>query len=580
MQVLLERRIESPWWERFRLLAALVAVACVVLRVGWRRPLLEDEVLLAIEVATIAAYAISLIIPHRRSGRSVGSLLSGHPIECVLLGLVLIFFWLPPVLTFVAVALAVYQLLRVYMLIMVASLAPSWIFVATFASLILAGAFALKLPIATPPEAPITMVDALFTSTSAVCVTGLIVRDTSIDFTRAGHTILLILFQLGGLGIVMFGALAALAMGSSLSMRASRTFAGSTVEGHARPSTIRKLVIFITCATLLTELIGALTLYIAWPETWEGAPGMSTPADRAFHSVFFAVSAFCNAGFATSPNSLEGLRWHWTTHLVFVALVFIGGIGLPVLENLRAVIVSRVRNRTVENGRLVRINLHTKLVLIAALGVYLGGAAIIFVGRLFHGEESIGGALLDAHFLALGSRTAGFDTIPPVTMGPLSQFATMCLMFIGGGPGSTAGGIKLVAFSIILMTIWATLKGKDATEGLGRTIPEDLVRKSATLITLGAGVIAALTMALAVTEGAGLHGHNLSDLLFEVVSASSTVGLSTGVTPDLSAPGRIVIIIAMFAGRIGPLVLLVALVNVGAKRRPRREFATEAVVLS
>lgn len=557
---------------------ALSAAIAVVLRIGWREPLVMERALLGVEYASLFIYALSLVLPNRVARRPISALLKDHTFESTLCLLAATLLWWPIALTVIVQALAVYQLLRLYMQMIVRTPSPSWVFLLTFGGLIASGTLALKLPISTPREHPISVVDALFTSTSAVCVTGLVVRDTGTEFTRAGQWIILGLIQLGGLGIVVFGALAILMLGSAMGLRASSTFAETTAEGHARPTTVRKLVVFIALATVLMELIGAATLFVGLPGEWNGAPSMATRADRAFHSVFLAISAFCNAGFSTASNSLEGLRMHWTSHIVIVGLIVMGGLGFPAIDNLRSVVVAKLSGRRIENGVLVRLSLHTKLVLATTAALYLAGAGIIAIGRLIQGDEGIGMSLLDGHFMSVTARTAGFDTVAPGTMGPLSRLALITFMFVGGSPGSMAGGVKTIVFAIIVLTIWATMRGKLTTQAFGRAIPEDLVRKAATLITLGAGTIALLTLALSATDGR--DGRALGDLLFEVVSASSTVGLTTGVTPTLSIPGRLIIIAAMFLGRVGPLVMLVALVSVGARRRPAVRYADESVVMS
>lgn len=572
-----EHREDSVWWLRLRLLAALAAVAAVVLRLGWRTPAIESGTLLTIEVSAIALYAISMVLPNRLARRSLATLAREHTFETMLIFLAVLLAWWPPMLTAVAGTLALHQFLRVYMQMVVRSPSPSWVFLGTFGALITMGTLALMLPRATPAGNPIDLIDALFTATSAVCVTGLIVRDTGADFTQVGQTIILVLIQLGGLGIVVFGALVALAMGSSMGLRASRTFADTTAEGHARPTTIRTLIAFITLLTLGTELVGMVILYIGWPASWQGAPTMDGRLERAFHAAFFSISSFCNAGFSTTTNSLEGLRWHWTSQIVVASLVVIGGLGFPVLDNLRAVLRARWTGKRMDQGALVRLTLHTKLVLITTASLYLAGVLVIFLGRLTQGGESIGASLLDAHFMSVTARTAGFDTVDPGAMGPLSRIGLITFMFVGGSPGSTAGGVKTIVFAIIAMTIWATMHGKSSTEAFGRTIHNDLVRRAATLISLGAGTIAVLTMALAATDGAG---RPIGDLLFEVVSASSTVGLTTGITSELSDAGRLILVTAMFFGRVGPLVMLVALASVGARRRPSCEYPTEMVVMS
>ena len=237
---------------------------------------------------------------------------------------------------------------------------------------------------------------------------------------------------------------------------------------------MRRLVLFIVLLTFAVEGVGAALFYFGWPQTWPGAPLMESAGDRLFHSVFFAVSAYCNAGFTTSTNSLAGLGLHWTSHLVVGALVTIGGLGFPVFENFREIVWARLRGvRKVSSG-LVRLNLHTKLVLTTTLLVYLTGLAIVFVGALLHTGNPALVDLLNAHFMSISSRTAGFQTLPPAEMDPMGQFAMMIFMFIGGSPGSTAGGVKTIVIAVLVMTVWATVAGRSETQAFGRAIAQEI----------------------------------------------------------------------------------------------------------
>lgn len=575
-----QRRARSGALTLIRAAASVIAMAAVILRLGWEEPWLAPGTLLWIEGIGLAVYALTIIASMRADpgGRSrVARAARANGFECAVLAFGFAFVWSPVMLASAVTLLFLYQALSLYLWVVQTSAPPGLVFAGSFLVLIAAGTGGLMLPNSTPADKPIGLVDALFTSTSAVCVTGLVVRDTGTEFTRLGQTIILLLIQLGGLGIILFGALLALTMGSAMGLRVSRTLAEGAAEGHARPSTIRALIVFITVATLLTELVGAATLFVGWPRGWAGAPAFEGAGDRAFHAVFFSVSAFCNAGFATSADSLQGLRFHWTSHIIMVGLIVVGGIGLPVLDNIRSVVWAKWRGRRMSNQALIRLNLHTKIVLTTTAAVYIAGALAIMLGRLTQGGEPWHLALLDGHFMSVTARTAGFDTVAPAEMGPMSRLSLLTLMFIGGSPGSAAGGVKTVSVAIIVLTIWATMRGKATTEAFGRSIPENLVRRAATLITLGAGIIALLTLALALTDG---RGRLLGDLLFEVVSASSTVGLSTGLTGELSPPGRVILIIAMFTGRLGPLVILAALVSVGRRPAPHRHYPSESVVMS
>ncbi|RMH26617.1 MAG: potassium transporter KtrB [Planctomycetota bacterium] len=564
-------------WAWIRASAALAALAALLLRLGWRQPVLPDAWLSAAEWAALIGFAVTIVIGGRRGAGSVPGAVRRAPVRAGLVALAFVTAWWPLMVSLCVAALVAVEALDLFMRVVARARSNATIFAGAFAVLIAGGTLALSLPVATPEERPISLVDAAFTSTSAVCVTGLVVRDTATEFSRAGQWIILVLMQLGGLGIVIFGALIALAIGSSMGIRLSRTLSDAAAHGHAGPTSVRALVLFIVTVTLAFEAVGAAALYLGWPGAWPGpGPDLADPLDRAFHAGFFAVSAFCNAGFATAGTSLEGLRFHWTSHVVVAGLIVLGGLGFPVLDNLRAMAWARIRRVRMERGALVRLTLHTRLVLITSLALYAAGALAIALGRLAQGGEGVGAALLDGHFMSITARTAGFDTVAPGSMGPLSRLTLITLMFIGGSPGSTAGGVKTVAVAVIVLTIWSTIRGRATTTAFGREIAEALVRRAATLITLGAATIALLTLALALTDG---RGRLLGDLLFEVVSASSTVGLTTGMTPELSPAGRVVLIVAMFLGRVGPLVVLGALATVGTRHRPTITYPSEHVVM-
>lgn len=575
--------------ERFghallRTTLALIMATPLVMHFGWPAddPLFSDLVIHWLQVAALVLYAAGMLAPELPRGLpAIWRHIKSTPIEtaAVVVGLAGCWDWI--VLLIAVAILVVANLSRAYAIVVhSASISPALVFVASFVSIIFAGAGLLKLPVATPDESPITLVDAAFTSTSAVCVTGLIVRDTATEFTRFGQSVILALIQLGGLGIIVFGALLAIFLGSGFGLRVSQAMSGATGQEGMNPVSIRRLIAFIVLLTLATEAVGAVALYLGWPREWTGGPEVQGGLDRAFHCAFFSVSAFCNAGFVTASNSLEGLRTHWTSHVVIAGLIVIGGLGFPALNNLREVGLARLRRERVSgDGLLVRFTLHTKLVLTVTVVLYLLGVAAIFAGRLIDSNDGVALAALDAHFMSITPRTAGFDTLNPAEMGPLSRLATMVFMFVGGSPGSTAGGVKTIVIATLFLTIWATITGRPETRAFGRVIPETLVRKAATLITLGFLSIAALTAVLSVTE-ARTGGPSLEELLFESVSACSTVGLSMGVTAGLSDAGKVAVMVGMFLGRVGPLVVLAAVVSVGARRQAEYHYATEGAVIS
>ena len=487
----------------------------------------------------------------------------------------LLFCWSMPAIAGVGVALTLLFMLRAYLVLVQSSIIPpGLVFVSSFILLISAGTGLLMLPAATPADQPINVTDAAFTITSAISQTGLTVRSTDLGFTRFGQIIIMIWIQVGALGIIVFGALLATVIGSGFGLKATKTMAEGTEQGWAGQLSLQRLVIFTIIVTHAFELVGAVTLYLAWPTTWLGAPtDFATEVDRMFHAAFFTVSAFCNAGFATTQNSLEGLRTHWTSHVVIVPLIILGSIGFPVLDNIFRSIVSRIRGRRVDaGGQLIRLSLNTKIILTTSLALYVAGFILIFIGEVTQAEQPGGYAVLDAHFMNM-NRTSGFDTISPSEMGVLSRLTLIFLMFCGGAPGSVAGGIKLMVLAVLALTVWSTILGRERTEAFGRTLPDILVRKSATLIVLMLSLIMAISGIVAYYE----PDHTLEEIVFEVVSAVCTCGFSVGIVDELNTPSRWAMSVGMFLGRVGPFAFFAALVGITRAGRAQYRYPTESV---
>ena len=474
----------------------------------------------------------------------------------------------------------------------------SLLFVGSFALLIVLGTLLLMLPRATPEGNPISTLDALFTSTSAVCVTGLIVRDTATEFTEFGQIIILILIQLGGLGIIIFGALLATMLSGSISVRHASNLQEAVSAVESGPGNVDRLVRFVVVATLCTEALGAGLLYLGWSPFAPADPLVGE--HLAFHSIFVSISAFCNAGFSIYSDNLESFRYHWTSHVVIAPLIVCGGLGFPVLYNMWHALVAQVKLRLgrttirkTNRDRLTRLNLHTKVVLVTTAVVFLLGTLGLFAGQLvpylqhamattpsvdttalppLNGGE-LGRRLLDATFMSTTARTAGFNTMNMEELTTMSRFVLMMLMWIGGSPGGTAGGVKTTVVAVLLLTILATLRNRDETEVFNRSLPETLVRRAGALVMLGFVLVAVTTLLLTISESFRFSFH-----LFEAVSATSTVGLTLGLTSELTSFGRFVIIVAMFLGRVGPLAMLGAVAFAGADQA-RYRYPSEAVML-
>ncbi|MCA9305122.1 MAG: hypothetical protein KDA16_01205 [Phycisphaerales bacterium] len=577
-----ELAASSPW----RALVALLMLIPILIDVGWHeRPWdLEREVthaalgVLWIAYAGILGWQVHSM--RRRDGKWRNLLRITRPEQIILVaGTALA--WSMPALSIAATMLLVVALMRFYLRLVERDFPPSLVFLMSFVALLIVGTALLMLPAATPRDQPISPLDAAFTITSAISQTGLVVRDTGTGFTRLGQIVIMIWIQVGALGVLVFGALIASFIGSGFGLRATQTIAEGTEQGWTGQLSLQKLVSFIIIVTHGFELIGAVILYFAWPgaeEAWAGRPhDFDTNLDRAYHSMFFSVSAFCNAGFATTTDSMESLRAHWLPHTVIVPLIVLGSIGFPVLANIWDVFISRIRGIRVRDGSLIRLNLNTKVVLSTALVLYVLGFGLIFLGEVAQAHVDWKLALLDAHFMNI-NRTSGFDTIAPVEMGLLSRLSLIALMFVGGSPGSVAGGIKLMVFAVLVLTVWSTIRGREHTTVFGRTIPDALVRKCATLIVLSLVTVMSVAGVLAFTD-ANLGTQSLGPLLFEATSAFGTTGLSTGITSSLSFPGKIAIMVAMFVGRVGPLAVMAGLASVARARRARHYYPTEEVVV-
>jgi len=474
--------------------------------------------------------------------------------------------------------------------------------VGSFAALILIGAILLSLPAASTVQRFTgpgnNFVDHLFTATSAVCVTGLIVRDTGSDYTPFGQLVILILIQLGGLGIVIFGTIFALLIGRQISLREATLV--QDLYSEQGLGQVRRIVIFVVIATLVIEAIGAFSIY----PMWHGA--QLTIAQRVFKSIFHAVSAYCNAGFALQSDNMISYANTWPTYTVIMPLIVLGGLGFPVLMNIAQVIRARLgspfhRTRSqddLDRCRVVRLTLQTKIVLVTSvLLIVVGAAAILLMerptdarrwGRKVEYEDvavRLEGSVLryrplaqrvwDSVFQSVSARTAGFSTVDltPGSVRPATLLALIVLMVIGGSPASTAGGIKTVTFVLLAASVAATLRRRPHVEMFKRTVDRMLIRRAMVLALLFFTLVWGLNMALAWTDPQMNH----LELLFESASACGTVGYSTGITPHLSLAGRLCTIVGMFAGRLGPLTLLFALTRSG--KTIRYEYPREGLAI-
>lgn len=456
---------------------------------------------------------------------------------------------------------------------------PSILFPSSFAALIAVGTVVIKAPVATPPDQPISWLDALFTMTSAVCITGLAVRDIAAGFTPLGQGVICLFIQLGGLGIIYFGSVLALLLGRTLSLREDINLSQSLSDLPL--GRLTSFARFVLVATLAIELVGATLLFFLW----EAPAGVDLSLrERIGRSVFYAVSGFCNAGFDLTGASMIPFRSHLTILTVFMALVALGSLGFPAMHDIfetlrwRASDFWRARRKLApidpwDRSRR-RLNLTTRLVLITTASLYALGALGIAAGQVrpafvdpddLPRPMSAGQVLLDSAFMSVSGRTAGFNSLPMDEIAPTGQFVLTSLMLVGGSPGSTAGGVKTTVLAVLVLSVVATIRQRRQTEVFGRTISDALVRRAGTLGLCYILLVAVGVFLLTLTEPAPLER-----IVFEVVSAVATTGLSLGLTPELTPAGKWVIIAMMFLGRVGPLALVGALVF---RREPPPPYA-------
>ncbi len=454
---------------------------------------------------------------------------------------------------------------------------PTRMLITSFLILILVGAGFLMLPKSSTGER-VGFVDALFTATTSTCVTGLTVKDTGRDFTMMGQLVILSLIQLGGLGIVIFGAIFALLLRQAFTLRES--VAMQDLLSSETLSTINKMIAFIFAATVLIEGIGAVCLFPMWDKvpTWTGDIN-----DKWFYSIFHSVSAFCNAGLGLISDNLVQYSKSYGVFLVICPLIVLGGIGFSVLYNIFDVSVEKIKSifrKEVTVSAVAahkKIRLQSKIAITATILLIVFGTLFIFIFDKYSIKEDPNQetGILDALFQSVTARTAGFNTINIKAMSGASKLIMIVLMWIGGSPGGTAGGIKTVTFAVVIMTAIAALRKRQDVEMFKRSIRLEIVGRAITIMLLYTAVQLAGTLALSVTERASDFA--MMDIGFEAGSAMGTVGLSTGITASLTTAGKLVIIALMLIGRLGPLTLLAALTF--EERPARYNYPTEAIMV-
>lgn len=423
-------------------------------------------------------------------------------------------------------------------------LSPSQFLALSFLGIIAAGGLLLALPISAAPGRTVSMLDAFFTSVSAVCVTGLIVVDTPVDLSLFGQIVVMLLIQAGGLGYMTVSTVLVAALGRTVTLQERMTLQEALnardMDGLVRfAATVFKL-------TLAFELTGALILGLWWMQSL--APGTAL-----WYGLFHAVSAFNNAGFALWSDNLMSWRGDVVVNLVITTLIIAGGLGFFVWSELLT-----------GSRRTVKLSVHTRLVLVATAALLVGGTVLLLALEWHNprtlGALSVGDKVLAAWFQSVTPRTAGFNTLDIGALSVPSLFVMMALMFIGASPGSTGGGVKTSTFSITLAALWATVRGQDDTVIFKRRLAPELVAKAFFVSLIAFVTMNGIAWLLLLTEG-----RDLLKTLFEATSAFGTVGLSMGqpgspvsLAGFFSPAGKLLLMLMMFIGRLGPLTLAVA----------------------
>jgi len=431
---------------------------------------------------------------------------------------------------------------------------PGLVLIGSFLFIVVTGALLLKMPLCTVPGQTCSWLDAFFTSTSAVCVTGLSVQNTALYFTTTGQTVILLLIQIGGLGIMTLTFFAAVVLFEGLSLH-DRLLLGKMIQEN-RLARIAETLKFIVVMTVVCEGLGAVVLFFSL----DGIPTLSA---RLFHAVFHSISAFCNAGFSTLPDGLATAVIHGNRiwQVVIMALIVIGGLGPLVNEDVSFWSIAKIKRWLTKEGPRRRLRVHTRLVLVTNTLLIAGGATLILITEfaLRNGPEN-GGCILTAFFHSVTARTAGFNTVAMSQIGILTAQVLMVLMIIGGSPGGTAGGLRTTVAAVGLVHLWHQLRGgRRGMVFFNRSIPLETGSQALGLIFL-TGIWLAINFVILQFLQTG-SGVSETSLLFELISAFATVGLSLDLTPTLTDGAKTLLIVNMFVGRVGLLTVMATLIK-------------------
>ncbi|UBM58366.1 ATPase [Marinilongibacter aquaticus] len=437
-------------------------------------------------------------------------------------------------------------------------LTPSILFVVSFVMLIFVGTALLLIPDASTHR--LSVVDALFTATSAVCVTGLTVVDTSTAFTPIGQDLLLVLIQIGGLGLMTFTNFFAILFQGGISFRNHLIL--SDIMQTDKPNSLFSTLMKILAYTVVIEILGVFFIHYVTNEEF-----FTTSVDSWMFSTFHAISAFCNAGFSTLPNGLYNVdfRYNYDFQMVICFLVILGGIGFPVVIDLYNTLKSSLKNllRSIFFGenfnfQARNLNVHSRLVLTSTLVLLTLGTVLFFITEYQNtllDHPTLYGKFVQAFFGSVTPRTAGFNT---VDMGALMQgtiLIYLLLMWIGASPSSTGGGIKTTTFTIAISNIVSLARGKDRVDLFRREVSDISIKRAFAVLFLSLLIIGLAVLLISIFE----PNQELTAIAFECFSAYSTVGLSLNLTPELGTASKLILVVTMFLGRVGMFTLLFGL---------------------
>jgi len=418
---------------------------------------------------------------------------------------------------------------------------PVQILALGFAIVILIGAILLSLPIASQSGEITPFIDCIFTSTSAVCVTGLVTLDTGTYWTYFGKTVIMLLIETGGLGFMSVATLVFFFLGKRITLK-ERMVMQEAMNVNSLQGLV-KMVKYVLIFTFSVEGIGAVLFATQFIPEFGVAKGI-------YYSVFHAVSAFCNAGFDLMGNfkSVTAYANNSVVILTISALIAIGGLGFYVWLEIYNYKGTK------------RLSLHSRVVIYSTIFLIVSGAILMFIFEMRNPNTmqgmSVKGKILSSIFASVSPRTAGFNSIQLDKMTPAGNFLTIILMFIGGSPGSTAGGIKTATAVVLFMTVMSVVRGREDTEIFQKRINKEVVYKSLVITVLGLLIVVVVTMVLSITESPNIP---FEYFLYEATSAFATVGLTLGLTTKLTLVGKIIITLTMYAGRVGPLTIILAL---------------------